>query len=117
MNTVKEFCNNLEDIMIDLRFLRGLDENKVYKLKDNLQKLIEEWKDKNIIPKILCGHFMDFYLLVETSASMYKDSEKNKILQFGEEISEMMRICVDVIESEQKIVLNGEITFNFDLNK
>lgn len=100
MNTVKEFCNNLEDIMIDLRFLRGSDENKVYKLKDNLQKLIEEWKDKNNIPKILCGQFMDFYLSAEASASMYKDSEKNKILLFADEISELMRICVDVIELE-----------------
>lgn len=101
MNTVKEFCENLTDIMVDLRFLRGLDENKVYKLKDDLQKLIEEWKDRNNIPKILCGNFMDFYLCAETSALMYNDSEKNKILQWADEISEMMRICVDVKEGHE----------------
>lgn len=100
MNTVKEFCNNLKDIELDLRFLRGLDENKVCKLKDNLQKLIEDFKDKDSIPKILCGYFIDFDSATEASASMYKDSEKNKILQFADEISEMMRKCVDVIEAE-----------------
>lgn len=62
MNTIKEFCENLSDIMVDLRFLRGLDENKVYKLKDDLQKLIEEWKDKDHIPKILCCNFMGFFV-------------------------------------------------------
>lgn len=97
MNTVKEFCNNLKDIELDLRFLRGLDANKVCKLKDNLQKLIEDFKDKDSIPKILCGYFIDFYSTTEASASMYKDSEKSKILQFAEEINEMMRICVDVM--------------------
>lgn len=100
MDTIKEFRNNLEDIMIDLRFLKGLDENKVCKLKDNLQKLIEEWKDKDSIPKILCSYFIDFSSSTEASASMYKDSEKNKILQFADEISELMRKCVDVIELE-----------------
>lgn len=99
MNTLKEFGDNLEDIMVDLRFLRGLDENKVYKLKDDLQRLIGEWKDKDYIPKILCGHFMDFSLCAETSALMYNDDEKNKILQWADEISEMMRICVDVKET------------------
>lgn len=101
MNTIKEFCDNLTDIMVDLRFLRGLDENKVYKLKDDLQKLIGEWKDKDYIPKILCGNFMDFYLCAETSALMYNDSEKNNILQWADEISEMMRICVDVKEGHE----------------
>lgn len=101
MNTIKEFCDNLTEIMVDLRFLRGLDENKVCKLKDDLQKLIGEWKDKDHIPKILCGHFMDFSSEIDTMASMYKDSERTEILQFGDEISEMMRRCVNVDEGHE----------------
>lgn len=101
MDNIKEFCVIMEGIMLDLRFLRGLDEEKVIKFRDVLEKIIDEWKDKDYVPKLLCNLFIDFYPSVEASSYLYNnEEEKEKILSFADEMQDLMRICVDVNDKD-----------------
>lgn len=95
METIKEFCEIMDEIMLDLRFLRGLDNEKVCKFRKILNEIIDEWKDEQYIPKILCNLFIDFYPAAEASAYLYNESDKSEILQFADEMTELMRICVN----------------------
>ncbi len=101
MDNIKEFCVIMEGIMLDLRFLRGLDEEKVIKFRDVLEKIIDEWKDKDYVPKLLCNLFIDFYPSVEASSYLYNnEEEKEKILSFADKMQDLMRICVDVNDKD-----------------
>ncbi len=40
METIKEFCEIMDEIMLDLRFLRGLDNEKVCKFRKILKEII-----------------------------------------------------------------------------
>ena len=101
MEKIKEFCMIMDEIMLDLRFLRGLDNEKACKFSKILQEIIDEWKDETYVPKILCNMFIDFYPSAEASACLYDEREKSKILQFADEITELMRICVDTTSEEK----------------
>ncbi len=97
MDYIKEFCDVMDEIMLDLRFLRGLDDEKVIQFREVLKKIIDEWKDKDYIPKLLCSLFIDFYPSAEASSCLYNNEvEKEKILSFADEMQDLMRICVDV---------------------
>lgn len=96
MDTIKEFCEIMDEIMLDLRFLRGLDNEKACKFRKILKKIINEWRDEQCVPKILCNMFIDFYPSAETSAFLYNESEKSEILQFADEMLGLMHTCVDI---------------------
>lgn len=81
--------------MLDLRFLRGLDEKKVSLFRELLKKIIVELKDKECVPKILCSLFIDFWPSAVASADQYNESMKKEILKFADEMEDLMRICVD----------------------
>ncbi len=101
MDNIKEFCDVMDGLMLDLRFLRGLDEEKVNKFREILKKIIDEWKGKDYIPKLLCSLFIDFYPSAEASSYLYHDeAEKEKILSFADEMQDLMRICVDVHDND-----------------
>ncbi len=101
MDNIKEFCNVMGEIMLDLRFLKGLDDKKVNKFREVLKKIIDEWKDKDYVPKLLCNLFIDFYPSTEACSYLYNnEAEKEKILSFADEMQDLMRICVDVHDND-----------------
>lgn len=95
METIREFRDIMEEVMNDLRFLKGLDGEKVCKFRNLLTKIIEEWKDEEYVPKFLCNLFIDFYPCAEASACMYEESVRNEIMYFADEMADLMRMCVD----------------------
>lgn len=96
MNTIKKFQSTMEEIMLDLRFLRGLDEKKVCLCRDFLKEIIDELKDSEYVPKILCSLFIDFYPSAVACADMYNGSARKEIMEFADEIEDLMRICDDM---------------------
>lgn len=95
MEKISEFYCIMNEIMLDLRFLRGLSEKKVCILRDLLKEIIAEWKEKEYIPKILCSLFIDFWPSAVASADMYDEPTRKEILKFADEMEDLMRICVD----------------------
>lgn len=96
MESINAFCKVMEEITIDIRFLRGLNEDKVLQFKDLLNQLIYEWSDKDYVPKHLAQLFIDFYPSIEALAFMYNDEEKQKILEFADQMTDLMRACLEV---------------------
>lgn len=64
METIREFSDIMEEVMNDLRFLEGLDDEKVCKFRNLLTKIIEDWKDEEYVPKFLCNLFILIELLM-----------------------------------------------------
>lgn len=81
-------------VMIDLRLGKGLNYKKADEMKEILKLLIGEWADKEFVPKKMCDLFIDFYPGIEACSYSYDAETQAKILEFGNEILDLMRICV-----------------------
>lgn len=78
-------------IMIDLRLGRSLDCSKANEMKIILKKLIDEWKDKEFLPKKIFGLLIDFYPGAEACSYNYDTEDQQKIMKFADEILELTR--------------------------
>ena len=92
---IREFSIIMDELMLDLRFLRGLDNRKAREFREKLIIVVNDWKDKEYVPKILCALFIDFYPAGEACSYLYDKSAGQQILEFTDQMTELMRICVN----------------------
>jgi len=98
MNNLDKLCQVMyeekDSVMIELRSGKGLNYERIEEMKVVLKLLIDEWKNKEFIPKKMCDLFIDFYPGIEACSYNYDDEMKKKILKFADEVLELMRDCI-----------------------
>ena len=95
MDTINQFSKIMAEIELDVRFLSGLNEDKAARFKALLEQIVCEWADKDYIPKRLAELFLDFFPSLEASSFMYDDANRQIILEFADQMTDLMRICVN----------------------
>lgn len=100
MSNYERLCFLLLDInngfLIDLRFGKGINHNKVNEILDVLFDIKNEYKDSDVISKEICSLFIDFYPSIEGSLSLYSLEQVHEILEISDKIQDAMRECVEV---------------------
>ncbi len=98
MDNLDKLCEVMYDqqnsVMIDLRLGKGLNYKKVEEMKNILKLLIDEWIDKEFVPKKMCDLFIDFYPGIEACSYSYDAETQKRILEIANEILDLMRNCV-----------------------
>jgi hypothetical protein len=83
-----------DGLLILLRLGEGLDLKKAEQIHDVLQKLSDEWRDKDSIPKQAVDIFIDFYPAMESAANHYSDIEAQKIIEVADKTMDLIRDCI-----------------------
>lgn len=83
-----------ESIPVDLRMGRGLDYNKLVKVKKALKILIEFYRDKKDVPKKLACCFIDIYGLFQFKKEYYPKEELIEFDYIGVELQELAWILL-----------------------
>lgn len=86
----------LSEIEIDLRLAKGLNTEKVQFLEETMTLIIDEWKDKDYIPKDLAESFVGCYTSIEACSNLYNnDNKKNEILEFADHMLDLIKKCLN----------------------
>ncbi|MFT8352783.1 hypothetical protein [Clostridium saccharoperbutylacetonicum] len=83
-----------DGLLTSLRLGYGLKKDKVESVCDILEKLSEEWRGENSIPKKAVDLFIDFYPTIESACGLYSENEAINIMDAADKIMDLIRECV-----------------------
>ena len=79
---------------IPVREGAGIDERLLENLKTALQAFAESWASSDSIPRMAANILVDIYPATESNASLYDETESEKITQAAYELHELVGECV-----------------------
>lgn len=83
-------------LLISLRLAGGLNNDKVDKVCEVLDKLASDWEDQDTIPKKAADLFIDFYPAMESVCGLYEEDEVVEIMNAADKIMDRIRDCIVV---------------------
>ena len=79
---------------IPVREGEGLDDGLLESLKSALQSFADSWASSDSIPRLAANILVDIFPATESNASLYDETEAERITQAAYELHELVGECV-----------------------
>jgi hypothetical protein len=91
-DSIEHLVASSQEFLIPLRMGEGFNAEKFEAFCNAVRKFTLEWKERDVIPKIIAGLFIDTYSVVISSSYLYP-ADLSHIQERGDFLNDLIREC------------------------